>query len=387
MKPLSAKPARAGGSRRPRLTPEAEEHRSAMYAAVDMDEFIDATFRFLQAVVPGEFVSVNLTGRHQKISHYRSSDGFRLEAGDLLELFKNHPGYSYVEAHPGIKFLAARTVLAPEPELFETDFYKNGMEPLGWRYAIALLFYTKPTIEGFVCIYSIHRTREQGDFTPEEDERLRSVHSIVDRGLRRLRRLNRERAAASTLSHFFRKLPLAALVLDWNLCLELENPAAREACVQWHALAASSPPMKSGRITVVPEEILNSCRKLQAEWETTRTDSNGGSPGAKVDHPTQEGFHAEISLPGADPDKFTHPTFLVEFHLPADSAEGEARIGLLSKLTSAERAVAGLVCRGLSNKEVAERLGRSVSTVKKQLHSACAKLGVESRAKLTALLG
>jgi len=45
-----------------------------------------------------------------------------------------------------------------------------------------------------------------------------------------------------------------------------------------------------------------------------------------------------------------------------------------------------LVCAGESNQEIAETLGRSVNTVKSELHAIFKKLGIPSRARLMALL-
>jgi len=60
-------------------------------------------------------------------------------------------------------------------------------------------------------------------------------------------------------------------------------------------------------------------------------------------------------------------------------AETEDR---LAGLTPAERVVVGLVCEGLSNKEIAAALHRAEPTIKHQLSTALGKLGVQSRCQL-----
>lgn len=67
----------------------------------------------------------------------------------------------------------------------------------------------------------------------------------------------------------------------------------------------------------------------------------------------------------------------------SDTAEPAA----LAQLTPAELRVAQLVATGLSYKEVARQLGRSLSTVDHQLRSIRDKLGVRSTARLVHLLG
>jgi DNA-binding CsgD family transcriptional regulator len=59
-----------------------------------------------------------------------------------------------------------------------------------------------------------------------------------------------------------------------------------------------------------------------------------------------------------------------------------ARKGGVVKLTPAEAAVVAEVARGLSNAEIAGKLGKSVGTIKNQLSSVYRKLGVNNRVRL-----
>jgi DNA-binding NarL/FixJ family response regulator len=76
----------------------------------------------------------------------------------------------------------------------------------------------------------------------------------------------------------------------------------------------------------------------------------------------------------------------------ADSARTElGRVGGRrpaedGKLTPAEHEVARLAADGLANKQIARHVNVSVSTVEAQLTRAYAKLGVRSRAQLSARL-
>lgn len=53
-------------------------------------------------------------------------------------------------------------------------------------------------------------------------------------------------------------------------------------------------------------------------------------------------------------------------------------------LTHRRRQVAKLACRGFSNREIAEKLGVTVGTVKTHLHAIYEKLDVHSRDELSA---
>jgi DNA-binding NarL/FixJ family response regulator len=58
----------------------------------------------------------------------------------------------------------------------------------------------------------------------------------------------------------------------------------------------------------------------------------------------------------------------------------------LRALTRRRRQVAKLACRGLSNREIAEKLGVNEGTVKVHLHAVYKKLNIHSRTKLTIAL-
>lgn len=57
-----------------------------------------------------------------------------------------------------------------------------------------------------------------------------------------------------------------------------------------------------------------------------------------------------------------------------------------ARLTPAERVVAFYLSRGLTNREIATTLGKSVCTVKNQVASCLGKLNVPRRGRLIALL-
>jgi len=72
--------------------------------------------------------------------------------------------------------------------------------------------------------------------------------------------------------------------------------------------------------------------------------------------------------------------------LAAALPDARGRGALLSPLSPAERLVAVHVAEGLSNREIAVALGKSVATVKNQVSAILAKFHVPSRARLIAVL-
>jgi RNA polymerase sigma factor (sigma-70 family) len=57
-----------------------------------------------------------------------------------------------------------------------------------------------------------------------------------------------------------------------------------------------------------------------------------------------------------------------------------------SELSDRQQQIITLLCDGLSNKEIAKRLGVTEGTVKSHLHTIYGKLGVQSRSELMSAL-
>jgi len=98
------------------------------------------------------------------------------------------------------------------------------------------------------------------------------------------------------------------------------------------------------------------------------------SSAAGLDLPIQlPGIHATTSLTQTD---LLPPLLTITF-------SQSNRPGLdLDKLTEAERRVASLVLEGMSNREISDRLGRSILTIQNHVHSILGKLEASDRREL-----
>ncbi len=76
---------------------------------------------------------------------------------------------------------------------------------------------------------------------------------------------------------------------------------------------------------------------------------------------------------------------LIAEDVPAQSAESEERVRLRASLTQRERQIFGLLGEGLSNQEIAARIGLTENTVKHYVTPLLHKLGVRSRTEAALL--
>ena len=346
-----------------------------LHAASSIEPFWTAVQRVIEAVLPGSLVGLTL--QHHPISPFIAKWSRPILDGS----FDSKPVETYLITHPrGRRFVRDTDVFPRRGALQRSDFYRKYMAPRKRSHAIALFFWQRQRL---LAIIVIMRTAEQGDFTPLQTKLLRSLYPQFETALRRLRLLERERAARTALESFLSRLPLPTMLLRWNLRLVYQNKAAREFCNLWAVGPQLAPLTKADG--PVPPEILDLCRQLRKRWRRT---SHLARPRMilrqEVIHHSKWPFlRAILSMRQLSMGSVARPHFLIE----CEELRRPARpLPHLVRLTQREQQLTGLICEGHSNQEIADKAGLSVAMVKKHLHSIFQKLEVPSRSRLIALM-
>jgi len=175
--------------------------------------------------------------------------------------------------------------------------------------------------------------------------------------------------------------------------VEFANPEAHRLCAQWNFGAETARALNLRDAFALPAEVATAVNALRArveERDAKQLTSLAGDV-AQVESAKENGLRAQISALNNPASALAKPSFLVVLDLRPVASAGRAavapeKLNQLRDLTPREREIALLVCEGHSNAEVAKRLSKSVLTIKTQLNAVFRKLGVESRAKLMALL-
>jgi DNA-binding CsgD family transcriptional regulator len=137
---------------------------------------------------------------------------------------------------------------------------------------------------------------------------------------------------------------------------------------------------------------LAACRELRHAWQSLvrdTPDANGFRRQCRVLHAGVPGLTAAITMVCPNTPGLAEPTFVIELDrhvhgVALDTPDRSAPV--LQKMTAAERAVAMILADGLSNQEIADRLGKTVDAVKFLLHRIYHKTGIPNRAALVAVL-
>ncbi len=263
-------------------------------------------------------------------------------------------------------------------------FTKEFLEPMGWRYGAAMLFWN-PNSQ-FIGQLAVIRTHQQGDFTNSEMDRLHELHPHMDAVIHRLFALENAFAAHLSLEHAIGALPLPIVIVGWNGKLNYSNAAARDAMSAWNSTSHSN-----GRLLkaskVLPSPLRSACQSLKLSFENDLISNNGHSTRRiTLEHSSIKGLRAEIQLVESQAGRALQPSFAIHFQLPT-SLNGQSADALrrLSDLTSSEFEVARRAAGGDDNSDISRALGISLSTVRTHLRHIFAKLSISSRAKLAPL--
>jgi DNA-binding CsgD family transcriptional regulator len=285
------------------------------------------------------------------------------------------PAPEFLRHHPGIKTYRLRHMLPDAQTLFHSDYFTQVMRVEGWHSLLGLGFWNDDEL---VALLVLRRTPEQGEFSTHEEDFLEQLHPHVLRALRRIQRYESAAVLQSGLSTCLDALSVGVMMFDWNRRLAFKNHAAETLCLECVYGPERARQLHAGRSFVVPravEEALRTAKeKFLLEGEARVTAAAGSlQVSAQVIH------RENLCL--------ARPYLLVQIESarPARTTKNSVVLPGLSVLTRCEREVARHAAEGLSNGEIAARLGKSERTVAAQMGAVLAKLRIDSRIKLARL--
>lgn len=353
-----------------------------LHRALDVDSFWKATRQLLSDAISSRSIGLALQPNPVEPDIVRST--LPMPRG----FFAAEPLRRLIATSPRKKIARISDMFWNRRSLVKSTFYRRYLAPQNCLHGVLLLFWR---VQQFMGAITVLRTPSQGDLPPAEMKLLRRLYPHFLTVLQRLRSVEREHLVRMAFEEFLKRLPLPTIVLRWNLRLVYQNHAAREFCTVWEKgpetarlVTARSP---------IPPEILNGCRQLKQQWIQAKTSgaSHSDLKEKNVHHPCSPNLRATIRLRQLNSAGVAWPHFLIDcqdFHDQAASFEGPAssRLQYFIGLTPREQEVARLVSEGRSNKEIADKAGLSLPTVKRHVHAILHKLEITSRSRLIALM-
>ena len=357
-----------------------------LQSAVELDEFRRATKRLLAGAMPHHSCSLMLgivdyrplAGRHH-VAVNAETENRPLNSLSIAQPF--------LAAHPRLKLYTYGDILKEDPQVRQRRKEREKFFR-GWDHFVHLAFWGGERPD---AVLSVRRTAEQGDFTAEERELLGFLHPTLDAGLRRLRKLHRERERGTAMESYLRNLPMPVMFVEADGRVAFATEPAYECCAVWNFGAREGRALKARRSFRLPAEISRACERLAAGDARAGDAPESAPAGLRVAHPRRPDLTAKVELAQNGKGPWGSPRFWVMFtggERPDidDTGRQPGAAALLQALSPSERRVARLVSDGKRNREVAAELGKSLRTVEFQLNAIYRKLGVSGRMHLARLL-
>lgn len=364
----------------------------ALHAAIEIEPLWKAINALLREMIPCDRVTLFLghIGMHEARKVYTDPPIEHADR-DYFSLRADCNPFSHViEENIGINYYRFSDVLPNHSQFTESKFCKEFAEPEGWTYGLSGLVWLGTELRG---MFSLYRAPEQKDFSDEDIETLEELLPLISIAIDRVQRLHRERLYRAVLEDFNRNMPVGLLLLDWNLQLIYSNTEAIRLAATWNYGPNADKLYNSREVFQLPNPILNAARNLRERIiEEGKEEAHQLGKTPTLVEPSPEDISCSIQAIRLTNANIAFPGFFVTFessnHSETEAHEpiSQEKILLLNQLTPSERELALLVGEGLTNKEIADRLSKSVLTVKKQLNSAFSKLNISNRARLIALL-
>lgn len=238
----------------------------------------------------------------------------------------------------------------------------------------------------FSLSFSLYRSMDAADFSTGDLDSLASARGYLERAWCLLHERTMSHSLVHGISFALRHYQRGVVILDAGLHLLWANRAARASIQFWeHPDRLREKPDRE--LSSVPAPIIAACQRLAREWQ--RPSPPACRQSCCVAHPVAPAHSALVRLLGGRTPSAALPNFLVEFQQTGLDREHppQSESSFRDSLTASENEVVALVCEGLTNQEIADRLAKSIVAVKFHLHRIFKKAQVKSRTKLSVLLG
>ena len=333
----------------------------------DVSGFACAVRSLLQPLLPFHSLRVSLSPPEKLC--------IGLESDDILTSF----GQDYFATRhlwdPTPKFLELRN--GAEEGSWQTHaqhltaalgFRERFMRPEGWSNYAEIYFWHQGRFDGSICI---RRTADHPDFSDTEHRLLKRLRGKLRHVVRRLRGVLEEQRERHCLQALVARTSTPMMVLDESFTPIVLNQPGHRQCLNWHHGPGADRRLKLERIAPVHPAIVAGCASLELREKRGAT--------RRVVHPEHPSLMAVVESLDCGDKKDLAPAYAVWFSEPSLPMSDSTVRTLLSPC---EWDVALQVSSGLTNREVAWLLGKSVSTVRLQMHAIFRKLGVRSRTEL-----
>jgi len=303
------------------------------------------------------------------------------------ELRRDHPRRAWIASNAGAPAWRLSDI-APAAAMAGTPFRERVMRREGWDKLLCIASWRGRELQATL---NLHRGAGLPDFSQRELRLAESLQPQVQTAISRVLAYEETGFLAGHFATMLEEVPVGLLLLDWDLRPLWFNGEGAHVCAVWNHGERRAAALNPRRAFRVPPSLARTCGEMRAAWEAA-----GGSRRQTVQAPRvlsvdELGLHAQVVVRALGLNSMLQPVFHIQLDYRRPRGDrnrplSPGLVALLARLSNREREVAMRVREGLRTSEIAAELGRSPHTIKVQISSIFAKLGVGSRSRVAMLL-
>ena len=260
----------------------------------------------------------------------------------------------------------------PHPKLIRTRFYKETLRALDSDHGVSIVAWRSST---WLATFTVFRNAKQGDATEQDMAFLRALQPHVASAVKRLAGRQEKILSQRSFSYVCEHSTQGIIILGWELNQIYSNKSARGLVRKWSGRGSGR-----GTTLAMPPDIHEALVKMKPAIQATKP--NRPFTPRHLDlrilvKKDGEKLMAKITFIPAKALTISKGSFLIMI-----SELGSAEPSLstrFEKLTGRQTECVKHVAAGLSNREIAKRMGISLNTARNQLSFAMRKLGLKTR--------
>jgi DNA-binding CsgD family transcriptional regulator len=285
------------------------------------------------------------------------------DAGRAFEIEYQEADFNKLEVLAVGTGRAAGLALSTRDDLQRSTRWRDVFRPIGLGDELRSALMSGGYCWGYLAL---HRERASRPFSPGEVALVARVSPLIADGLREALLVHDPKPARSAESP-------ALVVLSPGLAIDGMTPAGE----RWLKEADNSSRTLGGQL---PDVVYAVVGRLRASQGGPQKDA----PAPRVRFRTRSGHWAVVASQRLS--ALSGPEKVAVTFGPAKAEDLAPLIARAYHLTKRERELVGLVLRGLSTAELAERMHISIATVQDHAQAVFGKVGVRSRRELCALV-
>jgi len=298
-----------------------------------------------------------------------------------------HPLRAWLASHAGAPACRLSDVAAAS-ELVGTPFHERVMRREGWDKLLCIASWGGRQLQGTL---NFHRGAGLADFSPRELRLAEAFQPHFQTALTRVLAYEEAGYLAEHFASMLEEVPVGLLLLDWDFRPLWYNGEAAHVCAVWNHGERRAAALNPRRAFRVPPALARACAEMRSAWEASGGPRRSLAQAPRVLSVGGLGLHAQLAVRALGANSLLLPAFQIQLDYRRPRGDrhrplSPGQLALLARLSKREREVAMRVREGLRTGEIATELGRSPHTIKVQISSIFAKLGVRSRSRVAMLL-